>query len=77
MKPVFCNTFNVTHNKSRTEIALTFTHVYTEHNFSMQGGQLTDVSAQVCDNVASVLVNREGAIALAGMLNKMIAAWEK
>ena len=75
MKPVFCNTFNVTHNKSKSEIALTFSHVYTEHQFSMKNGALTDVSGQVCDNVASILVNREGAVALAKLLYRMCDDW--
>jgi len=75
MKPVFCNTFNITHNKNKSEIALNFSHVYTEHNFSMKGGQLTDVSAQVCDDVASVLMTREGTVALAKLLGKIVSDW--
>jgi hypothetical protein len=77
MKPVFCNTFNVTHNKNKSEIALSFSHIYTEHNFSMKNGALTDVSAQVADEVASVLISREGAIALSRLLNKIVAEWEE
>lgn len=75
MKPVFCNTFNVTHNKNKSEIALSFTHIYTEHNFTMKNGALTDVSAQIADEVASVLISREGAIALSKLLNKVVAEW--
>ncbi|MBQ8025436.1 MAG: hypothetical protein IKS27_07905 [Oscillospiraceae bacterium] len=75
MKPVFCNTFNVTHNKAKSEIALTFSHVYTEHQFAMKDGALTDVSGQVCDNVASILVNRDGAVALAKLLYRMCSDW--
>ncbi len=75
MKPVFSNTFNITHNKNKSEIALSFTHVYTEHNFTMKNGSLTDVSGQVCDDVASVLMTREGVIALAKLLNKVMSDW--
>ena len=75
MKPVFCNTFNVTHNKNKSEIALSFTHIYTEHNFTMKNGALTDVSAQIADEVASVLISREGAIALSKLLNKIVEEW--
>lgn len=75
MKPIFCNTFNVSHNKSKTEIALNFSHAYTEHQFAIQNGALTDVSGQVCENVASVLVNRDGAVALAKLLYKMCRDW--
>ena len=75
MKPVFCNTFNLTHNKNKSEIALSFTHIYTEHNFTMKNGALTDVSAQIADEVASVLISREGAIALSKLLNKVVAEW--
>lgn len=76
MKPVFCNTFNVTHNKNKSEIALSFTHIYTEHNFTMKNGTLTDVSGQIADEVASVLISREGAIALSKLLNRVIEEWE-
>ncbi len=75
MKPVFCNTFNVTHNKNKSEIALSFAHIYTEHNFSMKQGALTDVSAQVADEVASVLITRDGVVALARLLNKVVSDW--
>ena len=72
MKPVFCNSFNVTHNKSKTEMALSFSHIYNEHNYSMKNGTLTDVSAQMVDEVACVLLNREGTIALAKLLKKVM-----
>ena len=75
MKPVFANTFNVTHNKSKSEVALSFAHIYTEHNFNMNNGALTDVSAQVADEVASVLITREGTIALTRLLNKIVSDW--
>lgn len=75
MKPVFANTFNVTHNKNKAEVALSFAHIYTEHNFSMKQGTLTDVSAQVADEVASVLITKDGVVALARLLNKIVADW--
>ena len=75
MRPVFSNTFNVTHNKNKSETALSFTHVYTEHNFAMKNGSLTDVSAQVCDDVASILLTREGTIALAKLLQRIVGDW--
>lgn len=76
MKPVFSNTFNVTHSKNKTETVISFSHIYTEHNFTVKNGALTDVSAQVADEVASVLLTREGAIALARLLNKVMKDWE-
>ena len=75
MKPVVCNTFNITHNKNKSEVAISFTHVYTEHSFAMKNGALTDVSAQVCDDVASVLTTRDGVIALTKLLNRMVSDW--
>ncbi len=75
MKPVFSNTFNVTHNKSKSEVALSFAHIYTDHNFTVKNGAMTDVSAQVADEVASVLITREGTIALARLLNRLMADW--
>lgn len=75
MKPVFCNTFNATHNKGKSELILSFSHTYTEHNYSFKNGALTDVSGQVVDEVASVLLTREGAIAMAKLLNKVMDDW--
>ncbi len=75
MKPVFSNTFNVTHSKGKSEVALSFAHIYTEHNYSMKQGALTDVSAQVADEVASVLITRDGVVALARLLNKIVSDW--
>jgi len=76
MKPEFCNTINLTHNKNKSEIVLNFSHLYTEHNFSSQNGALTDVSAQVVEPVASILLNREGAIALTRLMNRVVQGWE-
>ena len=75
MKPVFTNTFHVTHNKNKTEIALSFGHAYTEHNFTMKNGTLTDVSGQVVDEVSSILLSREGAVALSRLLNRVVGEW--
>jgi len=75
MKPVYSNTFNVTHNKAKNEVALSFNHVYTEHSFTMKGGTLTDASAQVCDDVASILVTRDGFIALVKLLGRIADDW--
>ncbi len=76
MKPVFCNTVNLTHNKNKSEIVLTFSHIYTDHNFTTQEGQLTDVSAQLVDQVASVLMTRESAMALAQLMQRVVASWQ-
>ena len=75
MKPIFSNTFNVTHNKNKSEVALSFAHIYTEHNFTMKNGSLTDVSGQVVDEVASVLISKESTVALAKLLNKVVKDW--
>jgi len=75
VKPVFSNTFHVTHNKTKSEIALSFGHAYTEHNFTMKNGALTDVSGQVVDEVSSILLSREGAVALSRLLNRVVGEW--
>ena len=75
MKPVFSNTFNISHNKAKTELALSFSHAYTEHNYAMKNGAITDVSAQVVDEVASILLSRDGAVALTKLLNRVLAGW--
>ena len=77
MKPEFCNTINLTHNKNKSEIVLNFSHLYTEHNFTSKNGALTDVSAQVVEPVASVLLSREGALALTRLMNRITKEWEE
>ena len=77
MKPVYSNAMNLAHNKTKSEVTLTFSHNYTEHNFSMTGGTLTDVSAPVVEEVASIVMNRESVVALTQMLSKMLSDWEK
>lgn len=72
MKPEFCNTINLTTNKKKSEIVLNFSHLYTEHNFTTKNGTLTDVSAQVVEPVASILLTRDGAIALADIMNRIV-----
>lgn len=71
MKPVYCNTFNITHDKGKNEMAFNFSHIYTEHNYSMKEGALTDVSAQVVDQVGCVMMSRSGFIALTKLCNKI------
>ena len=77
MKPEFCNTINLTHNKSKSEIVLNFSHMYTEQNFTSKNGALTDVSAQVVEQVASVLLSREGALALTQLMNRIVKDWDE
>ena len=75
MKPVFANTFKVTHNKNQSELELSFTHIYTDHKFSVQNGALTEVSAQVADEVANILVSKDAAVALTRLLCKIVSGW--
>ncbi len=76
MKPEFCNTINLTTNKKKSEIVLTFSHLYTEHNFTTKNGALTDVSAQVVEPISSILLTRDGAVALANLMNRVVKDWE-
>jgi len=75
MKPVFSNTFNITHSQNRSEFVLNFAHIYAEHKFVQEKGKFTDVSAQVADDVASILITREGAVALTKALYKIVSDW--
>ena len=72
MKPIYSNAFNITRNEGNNEIVITFTHVYTDHNFAVRNNSLVDASAKVCDDVASILLNREGLAALTKMLNRAV-----
>ena len=73
MKPVFSNTFNVAHNKNKSEISIAFAHIYTERNFALKDGALTNVSAQVVDDVANILMTKETASALARLLMRVVS----
>lgn len=77
MKPVFCNTFNVAHNKNKSEISVSFAHIYTERNFALKDGALTNVSAQMVDDVANILMTRDGATALARLLTRVVSEWDE
>ena len=77
MKPEFSNAFNLSNNKDHSEVVLTFSHVFSEHNFSMKGGAMTDVSGQVVQQLASIIMTHQGAVALTRMLNKMMEDWDR
>ncbi len=76
MRPEYCNTFNVTREKRRSPVTLSFAHIYTDHSFSVKGGTLTDVSGKVADEVAGVLLELEDFIALTQMVNRMVSDWD-
>jgi len=75
MKPVYSNMFNVSHSKTKSEVTFSFAHAYTDHNFTMQNGALTDVSAQVVEEVASIVVPREALLAITKLLNRTVEDW--
>ena len=74
MKPVYCNTTSITHNAKTGEVSLSFAHIYTEHNLSVSGGGLTDVSAKVVQEEAHVIMSREGFVALKRLVDSV---WDK
>ena len=74
MKPVYCNTASLSHNAKTGEVSLSFAHIYTEHNLSVAGGGLTDVSAKVAEEEAHVIMSREGFAALKRLVDNV---WEK
>ncbi len=75
MRPIYCNTFNVTFNKSRSQAVICFAQIYTAHNYSMKSGVLTDVSGKVAEEVACILLDHDGILAIAQMMNKAISDW--
>ena len=74
MKPVYCNTASLTHNAKTGEVSLSFGHIYTEHNLSVAGNGITDVSAKVAEEEAHVIMSREGFAALKRLVDNV---WEK
>lgn len=74
MKPVYCNTASITHNQKTGEVSISFAHIYTEHNLSVNGGGITDVSGRVAAEEAHIIMSREGFAALKRLVD---GVWEK
>ena len=70
MKPQFSNVFNVSTNDSRTECSLSFYHMYVSHNYTPQQKGLIYMPEKTIDEVANVMLTREGAHALIQLLVK-------
>ncbi len=70
MKPEFANVFNISSNDSKNECSLSFYHMYMKHNYTPQQKGLIDMPEKNVDEVASVMLTREGALALLRLLQK-------
>lgn len=71
MKPVYCNTTSVTHNRKTNEVAISFSNIYTEHNLSITGAGITDVSAKVVDEEAHVIMSSESFLAMKKLIDNV------
>ena len=69
MKPLYCNNTTIDCNGSTGEVSLTFSHIYTDHNFRVDNSGLTDVSARVIDEEAHVIMSRESFLSLRQIIN--------
>ena len=69
MKPLYCNNTTIDCNGSTGEVSLTFSHIYTDHNFRVDNNGLTDVSARVIDEEAHVIMSRESFLSLRQIIN--------
>lgn len=72
MKPTFANVFNVSVNDNRSEFVLSFFQMYMKHNYTPQKNGLIDCPEKSVDEVSSILMTREGALALIGLLQKTL-----
>jgi excinuclease UvrABC helicase subunit UvrB len=72
MKPSFANVFNISANENRSEFVLSFFQMYMEHNYTPQKNGLIDCPAKTVDEVSSVLMTRDGAMALIRLLEKTL-----
>lgn len=70
MKPQFSNLFNVSTNDAHSECSLSFYHLYVSHNYTPQQKGLIDMPEKTVDEVASVMLTRDGAQALVRLLRK-------
>ena len=74
MKPVYCNTASVTHNRKTNEVAISFSNIYTEHRLSVDNNGITDVSAKVAEEEAHVIMSAESFLTLRRMLDSVYEA---
>ncbi len=72
MKPSFANVFNVSANENRSEFVLSFFQMYMKHNYTPQQNGLIDCPEKQVDEVAAVLMTRDGAAALIKLLEKTL-----
>ncbi len=63
MKPLYCNNTTIDCNGTTGEVSLTFSHIYTDHNFRVDSSGLTDVSARMVEEEAHVIMSRESFLA--------------
>ena len=76
MKPNFANVFNVSANENRSEFVLSFFQMYMKHNYTPQQNGLIDCPEKSVDEVASILMTRDGAVALIKLLEKTLDKME-
>lgn len=69
MKPLYCNNTTIDCNGSTGEVSLTFSHIYTDHSFRVDGGGLTDVSARVVEEEAHVIMSKESFLSFREIMN--------
>lgn len=69
MKPLYCNNTTIDCNGSTGEVSLTFSHIYTDHSFRVDGGGLTDVSARVVEEEAHVIMSKESFLSFRQIMN--------
>ena len=69
MKPLYCNNTTIDCNGSTGEVSLTFSHIYTDHSFRVDGSGLTDVSARVVEEEAHVIMSKESFLSFRQIMN--------
>ena len=77
MRPVYCNNSTIDYNARTGEVALSFTHIYTEHKLTADGTGLTDVSARVVDESAHVIMSREAFLGLKRVVDNIAAKMDE
>ncbi len=70
MKPQFANVFNISTNETRSECSLSFYHMYMKHTYTPQQKGLIDMPEKTIEEVANIMLTREGAHALMKLLAK-------
>ena len=76
MKPQYSNHAVVDYNARTGEVTISFSHIYNAHKLSAAHGGLTDVFAQVAEEVGSVMLSQDSFLRLKHIMDDILEKME-